>query len=163
MGFAEVSNVLWQERELLELLLFKLEEEQLLIATGRTRWLPHATREVEVILQQIRHAEIVRMDKLTELTTQQQWPQTPSLRELSELVPPEWAEVFGAHRAEFLQLTHQVHEVAKNNRDSLSASHKAAAEALGSLEEDIATYDPRGRRAAHATTHPRTFLVDEAL
>lgn len=163
MGFAEVSNVLWQERELLELLLFKLEEEQLLIATGRTRWLPHATREVEVILQQIRHAETVRMNKVDELAREQGWPKTPSLRELSDLVPQEWAEVFAAHRAEFLQLTHQVHEVAKNNRDSLSASHKAAAEALGSLEEDISTYDPRGRPTTHASAHPRTFLVDEAL
>src|SRR4051812_39244560 len=44
MALTEVSNVLWRERELLEMLLFKLEEEQLLLTAGRTRWLPHATR-----------------------------------------------------------------------------------------------------------------------
>ena len=45
MGLQEVSTTLWQERNLLELLLFKLEEEQLLLAAGRTRWLARATRD----------------------------------------------------------------------------------------------------------------------
>ena len=50
MSLTEVSSILWRERELLELLLFKLEEEQLLLAAGRSRWLGHATREVEMVL-----------------------------------------------------------------------------------------------------------------
>ena len=59
MGLAEVSTVLWTERELLELLLFKLEEEQLVLASGRTRWLAHATREVEMVIEQIRERRAV--------------------------------------------------------------------------------------------------------
>ena len=39
MALAELSNVLWRERELLEMLLFKLESEQLVLAAGRTHWL----------------------------------------------------------------------------------------------------------------------------
>src|SRR5438045_4734995 len=39
MGLAELSSILWRERDMLELLLFKLEEEQLVLAAGRTRWL----------------------------------------------------------------------------------------------------------------------------
>ena len=60
MGLAEVSGILWKERELLELLLFKLEEEQLVLASGRTRWLAHATREVEFVMEQIRTTELLR-------------------------------------------------------------------------------------------------------
>src|SRR4051794_3152225 len=60
MGLAEVSTILWRERELLELLLFKLEEEQLVLAGGRTRWLARATREVEVVLAEIRRTELAR-------------------------------------------------------------------------------------------------------
>ena len=60
MGVAELSAVLWRERQLLELLLFKLEEEQLVLSSGRTRWLGHATREVEQVLDQIRTAELGR-------------------------------------------------------------------------------------------------------
>src|SRR5260370_24300213 len=52
MGLREVSAILWRERHLLELLLFKLDEEQLVLAAGRTRWLPRATPDVEMVLQQ---------------------------------------------------------------------------------------------------------------
>ena len=44
MSLSEISNILWRERRLLELLAFKLEEEHLVLASGRTRWLSHATR-----------------------------------------------------------------------------------------------------------------------
>ena len=37
MGANELSMQLWRERELLEMLLFKLDEQQLLLAAGRTR------------------------------------------------------------------------------------------------------------------------------
>src|SRR5688572_9487932 len=60
MGLRDVSAVLWKERHLLELPLFKLEEEQLLLAAGRNRWLPRATREVEMVLEELRHTELER-------------------------------------------------------------------------------------------------------
>ena len=53
MSLTDLSSVLWRSRELLELLLFKLEEEQLLLAANRSRWLAHATREVEVVLDRL--------------------------------------------------------------------------------------------------------------
>ena len=37
MSANDLSNLLWRERELLELLVFKLEEEQLLLVAGRAR------------------------------------------------------------------------------------------------------------------------------
>ena len=61
MALSELSDVLWTERRLLELLLFKLEEEQLVLTSGRTRWLAHATREVETVLDQIRDAELAKI------------------------------------------------------------------------------------------------------
>ncbi len=60
MSWEDLSTLLWKERELLELLLFKIEEEQLVLASGRTRWLAHATREVEVVLAEIREQELHR-------------------------------------------------------------------------------------------------------
>ena len=60
MSLSEVSNILWRERQLLELLVFKLEEEQLVLASGRTRWLSHATHEVETILGEIKRVELER-------------------------------------------------------------------------------------------------------
>lgn len=161
MGLAEVSNVLWRERELLELLLFKLEEEQLLIATGRTKWLGHATREVEVVVNEVRNAEAVRAIHVDAAAEQLGLQPNPSLRELAEAAPEEWQDIFQAHRQAFLTLTNQIHEVAKSNRDSLTVNQQAAEEALQSLDDDLQTYDPQGR--TNSGDNNRTFLVDEAL
>ena len=37
MSANDLSNLLWRERELLELLVFKLEEEQLLLTAGKAK------------------------------------------------------------------------------------------------------------------------------
>jgi hypothetical protein len=60
MALSDVSNILWRERQLLELLVFKLEEEQLVLAAGRSRWLAYATREVENVLAEIKRIELER-------------------------------------------------------------------------------------------------------
>ena len=60
MALSDVSNILWRERQLLELLVFKLEEEQLVLAAGRSRWLVYATREVENVLGEIKRIELER-------------------------------------------------------------------------------------------------------
>ncbi|MEO2104538.1 MAG: flagellar export chaperone FlgN, partial [Actinomycetota bacterium] len=60
MAYSDVSNILWRERQLLELLQFKLEVEQSLLATGRTRWLSHATREIEMLIDEVKQVELAR-------------------------------------------------------------------------------------------------------
>ncbi|HEX9968583.1 MAG TPA: hypothetical protein VGB03_00465, partial [Acidimicrobiales bacterium] len=57
---SELSNLLWRERRLLDLLQFKLEEECLLLETGRSRWLAHAARETELVVDEIGRAELAR-------------------------------------------------------------------------------------------------------
>ena len=58
VGANELSNELWRQRELLELLLYKFEVEQLLLASGKARWVPHATREAEVVIERLRTATL---------------------------------------------------------------------------------------------------------
>ena len=60
MGLSEVSNILWRERQLLQLLLFKLETEQLILSNGRTRFLTDATREVEMVINELKEVELMR-------------------------------------------------------------------------------------------------------
>src|SRR5688500_16135133 len=45
-----LSLVLWRERELLEELHYRLEVEQLVLASGRSRWLAHAARDIDALL-----------------------------------------------------------------------------------------------------------------
>ena len=55
-----LSLVLWRERELLEELHYRLEVEQLVLASGRSRWLAHATRDIDHLLSTIRETEVLR-------------------------------------------------------------------------------------------------------
>lgn len=60
MAIHELSALLWRERELLDVLTFKLEEEQLLLTSGKSRWLPHGTKEVEQVLGHLSQASLAR-------------------------------------------------------------------------------------------------------
>ncbi len=60
MGANELSMQLWRERELLEMLLFKLDEQQLLRAAGRSQWIHFATREIEQVLERLKTTALTR-------------------------------------------------------------------------------------------------------
>ena len=79
----KLSQILWRERELLETLLFKLEEEQMVLAGGRTRWLSRAAREVENVLDTIRETEILRAVAAEEAAVELGLGPNPSLRALA--------------------------------------------------------------------------------
>jgi hypothetical protein len=107
MSLSEVSNILWRERQLLELLVFKLEEEQLLLASGRTRWLSHATREVETVLAEIKRVELERAMAVVGASRELGLSDTPSLRELAAVAPVPWDGIFGEHRRALLTLAQE--------------------------------------------------------
>ena len=160
MGLNELSAVLWRERQLLELLLFKLEEEQLILTSGRTQWLGHATREVESVLDQIRTAELGRSVEADEAARQVGVPEGSSLRLLAQRAPTPWDDLLGEHHAAFVSLTDQINALAEGNRDLLSVSHLATRETLMGLQESVQTYDPRGSSAA---VNDWAQLLDQSL
>jgi hypothetical protein len=148
MGLAEVSDILWRERELLDVLLFKLEEEQLLLASGRMRWLARATREVEIVLEQLRLTELTRSIEVDSIVGSLGLAPGPSLSQLVEAAPPEWADLLRAHRTAFLTLTHEITALAEANREFVSSAYHAARETMlvfGGDRED--GYTATGQRA----------------
>ena len=160
MGVAELSAVLWLERQLLELLLFKLEEEQLVLATGRTRWLGHATREVEQVLDQIRDAELGRSVEADAAALEFGIAPASGLLALANAAPDPWNELLTSHREAFVSLTAQIQDVAQGNRALLTSSHRAAQETILSLQETVQTYDPRGTTRA---ANPAAMLIDQSF
>ena len=161
MSLNELSGVLWRERQLLELLLFKLEEEQLILTSGRTQWLGHATREVESVLDQIRTAELGRAMEADEAARQIGVPEGCGLRTIAEAAPAPWNDLLVEHHSAFVSLTDQINELAQGNRELLSASHRATRETLLSLQETVDTYDPRG--GAASAVAGGSHLLDRAL
>ena len=161
MTLSQVSNVLWRERQLLELLLFKLEEEQLLLAAGRTRWLPFATREIEHVIEQIKETELARAVAVEAIGLELGLGPNPSLKRLAEVAPSPWGGMLEEHRRAFLGATQEIVGMAESNRDLLSKGWQAARQVLASFGEiRIDTYSAAGT-AAEFSSGPR--LVDEAL
>lgn len=132
MGLREVSTILWRERHLLELLAFKLDEEQLVLAAGRTRWLARATREVELVLEELRQTELERAVEVDRLAAGMGLPPGASLRQLSDAAPPPWRDMLLEHRAAFLALTDEVTALVQTNREILGRGQRAVREVLAS-------------------------------
>jgi hypothetical protein len=161
-ALAEVSSVLWRVRDLLDLLVFKLEEEQLLLAAGRSRWLARATQEVELVLTAIRHAELQRAVEVDALARLLRLSSSPSLRELADAAPEPWGAILLDHRDAFLVSTDAVAAVAESNRELLTASYLAVQETLNAFDrgnEPVTVYTPTGA----TPPRPREPLFDRQL
>jgi hypothetical protein len=156
----ELSSVLWRERELLEMLLFKLEEEQLVLAGGRTRWLAHAAREVEGVLDAIREAELLRAVVADRAAEAAGLASNPSLRALAEGSEEPWRSILLDHRDAFASVAAEVTEMAKGNRQLLTAGYQAAQATLLSMSEGAGTY---GADGAAVASDRRTNLVDRSI
>ncbi|MFN8195732.1 MAG: flagellar protein FlgN [Nocardioidaceae bacterium] len=156
----KLSLILWRERELLETLLFKLEEERLLLASGRTRWLMRAAQEVETVLQSIRETEILRSVAADEAAASIGLGASPSLRALADSVGEPWHTILVEHRDAFVAVTQEITALADANREP---AHRRLP--VGPRDPD----DPRrqrlrlwpGRHRAHRV--PRHLLVDRSL
>ena len=161
MALSDVSNILWRERQLLELLVFKLEEEQLVLAAGRSRWLAYATREVENVLGEIKRIELERAVLVADAGRDLGLSGSPTLRELSALTPSPWDGIFAEHRRALMTLAQEIDQITKSNRELLQRGHQAAREAIAAIGEiDIDAYD------AHGTLPDRSLalrIVDEAI
>jgi hypothetical protein len=163
MGLREVSAILWRERHLLELLLFKLDEEQLVLAAGRTRWLARATREVEMVLEEIRQTELERAVEVSRVAVEFGLPAGASLRQLAESAPEPWQGMLVEHRQAFLSLTDEVTALVQTNRELLVRGQKAVRDVLTSIGDGRVEVNAGygGRPAVIESGRP--FLIDEAL
>jgi len=159
VGLSDLSSILWREREMLELLLFKLEVEQLVLAGGRTRWLPAAAREIEAVLTEIREVELLRTVRVDELAEELALDSNPSLSQIAEASPEPWRTLWLDHRESFAKVAAQITEMSQSNRVLLTAGYQAAQDTLLSLTEKSPTYDAAGA----VGTRTRTGLVDRSL
>jgi hypothetical protein len=149
----EVSQILWRERQLLDLLVCKLEVEQLVLAGGRNRWLPAVTREVEYVLAEVKQVELLRAVLVGAAAEQLGLDPGCSLRELAGAAPPPWDGILEQHRAAFLTTAEELKGIARLNRELLAQGARAVQDALAWLSEAPArpvtqTYTPVGASSA---------------
>jgi hypothetical protein len=143
-GFSQVASLLWQEREILERVLFKLHEEQLVAASGQVRWLGAASSELEAALLDVRRAEVVRAAKVDELAEQRGLPPGIALAQLADAAPEPWDEILLEHRAALRRLAAEIDAATVETRRLLEGGARSVRERLVSLCDAVATYDSRG-------------------
>jgi hypothetical protein len=116
MSLSEISNILWRERRLLELLAFKLEEERLVLASGQTRWLSRASGEVDTIIEEMKHVRLERAIGLADLTAELGLSDAPTLRELAAVAPPPWDGICSQHGRALQTLAREIASMARSDR-----------------------------------------------
>jgi flagellar FlgN protein len=124
-GFAEASDILWRERELLDVLLFKLDQQRLLLSEGgerAVRWLARASHEIDLVLEELRLADLARAVEVDALAAELGLDPAPTLGELAAAAPAPWNDLFAAHRLAFETLVDQVRAAADDNRHRLEAA-----------------------------------------
>lgn len=159
MAMEDLSSVLWHERELLETLAYKLEVEQLVLASGRTHWLAAAAREVENVLERIREVELLRAVELEAVADELDLEPNASLHQLAEACEEPWTGIWLDHRASFTAVTAQIRQLSESNRELLTAGYHAAQATLLSLSEGSGTYGSDGAVAGDR----RASLLDRSL
>jgi hypothetical protein len=143
-SYASVAALLWAEREALELVLFKLVEEQLVVSSGSTRWLNRADAELRVALNRLRDNEVARAAEVEALAAELRVPLSSSLADLAGAAPEPWGMVFAEHRTALRSLVFEVEATAAENRRLLEAGSKTIRETLDNLSLSTATYDASG-------------------
>lgn len=156
MAIHELSALLWRERELLDVLAFKLEEEQLLLTAGKARWLTHGTREVEQVLERLSQASLARTVESAAVAEQWGLPANASLAELIAAAPEgPWADILTAHLTSLSRQTADLKELRDSNEQFLRAAVRSTQETLADLHpaqghDGPGTYDAHGRTGARA-------------
>jgi hypothetical protein len=165
MSIPDLAAVLWRQRELLERLVYRLECEQLLLAAGKTRFLPIATGEVEQLIDELSVIELQRAGFADRACDEVGLQPGATLEDLAAAVQPPWTEVLLEHRNALLTLTSELSVIAETNRSLMAAGMKAVEQALVNLGlrqgKTSVGYDAQGRSELIAG-HART-VVDRAL
>lgn len=111
-----LSGTLWRMREVLDHLLFKIFETQLILDSGDQRWLGLASRELDSALQEVRHLEVMRA--VESVTVADRLGRSPNmtLQELANIAPAPWPTIFLEHREALRALTAQIDQAAAGTR-----------------------------------------------
>ena len=157
----KLSLILWRERELLELLAYKLEVERLVLASGRTKWLVNVTNEVEDVLAAIRETEVLRAVAADAAAAELGMAPGPSLAALAAAAGEPWHGILVDHRDAFVAAAREIAALSEDNHGMLSAGYRAAQETLLALGGGVTEgYTPAGTAVVES---PRSHLIDRSL
>jgi hypothetical protein len=146
----ELSRRLWDERQIVTYLLFKLTVTKLLLAADDRRFVPDALAEVERTVELLREGEERRERALRDVAGL--WrvaPDSLTIDVLSSEAPPPYDDMFREHRQAFAELAEEIEAVARANRGLAAAEFAHLNDTMEALtgvgRPEPATYDASGR------------------
>lgn len=107
----ELAAQLWRLRELLETLLFKYDEQQLLLSAGRARWASRAAREIEIVADQLHDCHLATTVTMTGASAVWHLAPSSTLRELTMGAPGVWREILTDHFEALLGLLAEIETI----------------------------------------------------
>lgn len=154
----ELSHHLWSLRQLLDRLIYRLEVQQLLLASGRTRFLALAAVEVDEASAAVAALEghLRAAARAAVGTTGSDSP--PPLAELVALLKEPHATAVAEHRAALIVLGVEIEELVRSNKE-LAKRLIQARDVLSQLSGPSAeSYTPTG---APSNVHRSTHRLDQ--
>jgi hypothetical protein len=143
----DLADTLWQERHMVELLLFKLVTAKLLLAADEHRFVGAAVDEVTEVVEALRGAEGRRVAALQSVADRLEIPvEDLTLSEVVRRAPAPMNHVFRDHRDAFLGMTREIEETASANRQLASAALGRVRRSLDALTgaSPVTTYNAAG-------------------
>ncbi len=155
MALSNLSSGLWRIQELLELLTYRLETQQVLIESGRSRWMGRSTREIELVLAEMREAELLRAVDAGPVCEALGLALDTPLSQIAAAAPAPWNQVLGEHRMALTAATQELATLSRANSDMLEASYKAVQETLERFNHAPGgeTYTATGARENRRSHH----------
>lgn len=132
MGASELSSALWVSRTSMERLLYKMETLLLMVSSGRTEWLQHASTEIEEATQILGSAQLHTEVMIAEVAANWGLPTPTTLTQLVEKgTHPVWGQLLEAH------LEH-VRELEMRIKAASTAAQQYTTQGLISAQEAMA-------------------------
>jgi hypothetical protein len=129
-ALGELAAVLWQERELLEDLLFAVIQQHGVLTEGQTRWLGRADAAVAAATRAVQTHEVFRAIEVETVVALLGLAPTASLHEIAEVAGEPWQTVLGEHRDALRALAVEIDEATGRNEALLEAGERTTRAAL---------------------------------
>lgn len=158
-GLTALSNLsagLWRIQELLELLTYRLETQHVMVESGRSRWMGRSTREIELVLAELRETELLRAVDAQPVCEALGLPLDTPLSEIAAAAPAPWNDVLAEHRTAMTAATAELSTLSRANSEMLEASYQAVQDTMDTFNhapDGTDTYTAQGARETRRSRH----------
>jgi FlgN protein. len=136
-AFAGVVSLLWDERDLLDDVAFRLVQQQRILTSGETRWLARADDDLRAAVARVAQLEVLRAIEVETLIQTRRSGHDLTLHDLSELAPQPFSTILGLQRETLRELVGEIEEAATTNCRLLGVGSTDAREALERVDPAV--------------------------